>query len=101
MENSLKNQIQPDVVYLSRKETIKDLKEKIIRICKRKFEKFFKFPINAGITKIWKLDPKLSTEEISSLLNINNKSKPIKIRAKKLDDVNPLEVPSFLFSICP
>ena len=78
---------------LSRKETIKELKEKIYRIFAEthKLDEKFKDSKNC---KIWKLDQKYSLSMIQDFVKKNNKVELV--NCKKLEDKLSLEVLNFI-----
>lgn len=95
-----KPEITKDVLYLSRKEAIKDLKEKLFRIYHLNYKIDDKYK-NLGNSRIWKLDSKVHLEEFIETLNnfslesSNSRSSTAKnlvIKGKKLEDSSPLEV---------
>lgn len=96
-----KPEITKDVLYLSRKEAIKDLKEKLFRIYHLNYKIDDKYK-NLGNSRIWKLDSKVHLEEFIETLNnfslesSNSRSsaaaKNLVIKGKKLEDSSPLEV---------
>lgn len=94
-----KHEITKDVLYLSRKEAIKDLKEKLFRIYSLTYKIDDKYK-NLGNSKIWKVDSKAHIEEIIEEFNnfsldsgnLRSSNKKLAIKGKKLEDSSPLEV---------
>lgn len=94
-----KQEITKDVLYLSRKEAIKDLKEKLFRIYSLTYKIDDKYK-NLGNSRIWKVDSKVHIEEMMTELNnfsldsgkIRASHKKLVIKGKKLEDSSPLEV---------
>jgi hypothetical protein len=88
--------ITKDVLYLSKKEAIKDLKEKLFRIYNLNFgiEDKFKSP---GNSRIWKAELKYPIDQlIESLKRFHDSGRNIKknfvFKGRKLEDSTPLEV---------
>lgn len=73
-------------IFLSKKETIKDLKEKLYRIFKEMYDLHEKYKF-FNMCKIWKLD---NNTELN-LLSENTLKKQKIIKAKKLEDSISLE----------
>jgi ubiquitin carboxyl-terminal hydrolase 4/11/15 len=78
---------QIKTLYLSKKETIKELREKISRIFKEIDTVHNK--VNLGVSKIWKLDPRADYKEVVNKVMQSNDA--IVIRATKLDETTVLE----------
>ncbi len=87
-----KTEITKDVLYLSKKEAIKDLKEKIFRIYNLNYEIEDRYK-NPGNSRIWKIESKSCNEHvIDTLKAYTNSKKNLVIKGKKLEDSTPLEV---------
>lgn len=80
----------PKKVFLSKKETVKNLKEKLTRIYKANLELNLKVALNS--CTLWKLDPRYDYHEALTSLQ-NNKGRVV-IKASRLLDSQVLEVRS-------
>ena len=90
-----KPEITKDVLYLGKKEAIKDLKEKLFRIFNLNYGIEDKYK-NPGNSRIWKIESKASIEQLlDSFKNFSESRVPKKnliFKGKKLEDSTPLEV---------
>ena len=93
-----KPEITKDELYLSKKEAIKDLKDKLFRIYNLNYgvEDKFKSP---GNSRIWKLETKFHVDEVIAGFkkfteSPRNPKKTFILKGKKLEDSTPLEVPT-------
>ena len=89
-------EITRDVLYLSKKEAIKDLKEKLFRIYNLNFKIEDKYK-NPGNSRIWKVDARCSIEQLIESFKLftdtsRNSKKTLIFKGKKLEDSCPLEV---------
>lgn len=91
-----KSEIIKDALYLSKKEAIKDLKEKLFRIynLNLNIEDKYKSP---GNSRIWKVESKYPIDQlIDSFKRFSeagrNPKKNYIFKGKKLEDSTPLEV---------
>lgn len=86
---SEKKNLKKDILYLSRKETIQELKEKLYRIFSEKFESNEKLKDSKNC-KIWKLNDKYTISMIQEFVEKNFQVQLM--NCKKLEDKMSLEV---------
>ena len=82
------NDYKVGTLYLSKKETVKDLREKITRINNQATEIHNK--VNMMQARLWKLDPRTDLKQI--IQQVIESSELLVIKAKKLEDSVVLEV---------
>ena len=79
---------QVGTLYLSKKETVKDLREKMTRIFNQMIEIHDK--VNMTQARLWKLDPRADLKQI--IQQVIDSPQMVVIKAKKLEDSTVLEV---------
>mgnify|MGYP000880086449 FL=1 len=79
---------QLSTVFLSRKETVKDLREKLTRIYQKEMKIHPKVQLNT--CKLWKVNPRYDYNE--ALSKIRNSQGRVIIKAVKLNEQTVLEV---------
>lgn len=91
-----KHEITQDILYLSKKEAIKDLKEKLFRVYNDKFKIDDKFK-SQGNSRIWKAEARIPVEKLIEIMRnftetVRNPKKQFILKGKKIEDSTPLEV---------
>lgn len=88
---------RPHTLYISKKETAKDLREKLTRIYKTNLE--INPKVNLSSCKLWKLDPRYEYTE--AIAKLNESRGRVVLKATRMNDGVILEVhfPLFLLKL--